>query len=319
MRKRMRIVILIASCGGGAAWMAGQGEQRPVYQTNVDMVVLTFGVSGAKGNAIRGLKPEDVRITENGISQKIVSFSEGNQPVMQLEAGAPAGTNVFVLFDTSNHMYQTYPYVCDALADFIRRLDADDSIALYTFSRNLFRAAGLTKDHLIARAGLTNVVAGDDTALFNALLLTLRDAARIPGRKAVVMFSNGADNASMVGPDDVATVAQDEGIPVYVITTRPEKPDKSAEPTDAALERIVARSGGKLYRALNWQNQARAFDAIREDLGSTYTASYYPTANDEESFRSIRVEIVCPGGKQYRVRARAGYDPPKRHSGNSKN
>ena len=50
-----------------------------------------------------------------------------------------------------------------------------------------------------AIAGLRKSVAGDDTALYNALLLTLRDAAKVPGRKVVIVFSNGPDNASMVG------------------------------------------------------------------------------------------------------------------------
>ena len=53
----------------------------------------------------------------------------------------------------------------------------------------------------------------------NGLLLTLRDAARVPGRKVVIVFSNGPDNASMVAPDDVRAVAEDEGIPIYVIST----------------------------------------------------------------------------------------------------
>ena len=129
------------------------------------------------------------------------------------------GTNVFVLFDTSNFMYRGFVYAEDAIADFVRGLDRADSVAVYTFSRNLSRAASLTRDHGDAISGLRNSVAGDDTALYNALLLTLRDAAKVPGRKVVIVFSNGPDNASMVAPDDVRAVAEDEGIPIYVIST----------------------------------------------------------------------------------------------------
>jgi len=46
-------------------------------------------------------------------------------------------------------------------------------------------------------------VAGDDAALYNGLLLALRDAAKVPGRKVIIVFSNGPDNSSMVAPDDV--------------------------------------------------------------------------------------------------------------------
>jgi hypothetical protein len=50
------------------------------------------------------------------------------------------GTNVFVLFDTSNYMYRGFVYASDAIADFVRGLDRADSVAVYTYSRNLSRA-----------------------------------------------------------------------------------------------------------------------------------------------------------------------------------
>ncbi len=103
------------------------------------------------------------------------------------------GTNVFVLFDTSNFMYHGFVYAEDAIADFVRGLDRADSVAVYTFSRNLSRAANLTHDRNEAIFGLRKSVAGDDTALYNGLLLTLRDAAKVPGRKVVIVFSNGPE------------------------------------------------------------------------------------------------------------------------------
>src|ERR1035441_3227850 len=78
------------------------------------------------------------------------------------------GTNVFVLFDTSNFMYRGFVYAEDAIADFVRGLDRADSIAVYTCSRNLSRAAPLTRDHSTAIAGLRNSVAGDETALYRS-------------------------------------------------------------------------------------------------------------------------------------------------------
>ena len=83
------------------------------------------------------------------------------------------GTNVFVLFDTSNYMYRGFVYASDAIADFVRGLDRADSVAVYTYSRNLSRAAELSHDRNDAIFGLRKAVAGDDSALYNALLLTL--------------------------------------------------------------------------------------------------------------------------------------------------
>ena len=201
-------------------------------------------------------------------------------------------------------MYKGFAYASDAIAEFVRHLDRADSVAVYTFSRNLYRAAPLTKDHGQAIFGLRNAVAGDDTALYNTLLLTLRDAAKIAGRKAVVVFSNGPDNASVIAPDDVGAVAEDEGIPIYVISTN----DGSRDAISAAVfQRITTRTGGRLYWAQTWQDQTKAFAAVSQDIGNSYVVAYYPAPNPNRGFRTIKVDIVS--GKKCVVRARLGYRP----------
>ena len=70
------------------------------------------------------------------------------------------GTNVFVLFDTSNFMYKGFVYAEDAITDFVRGLDGADSVAVYTFSRNLSRAASLTREKSDAIAGLRQIRGG---------------------------------------------------------------------------------------------------------------------------------------------------------------
>jgi Ca-activated chloride channel homolog len=315
----------------GAALLQAQDAQRPVFRVKVDMVVLSFTVTDSHNRYINGLKNTDFKIYEDGIAQKMATFGEGTKPPMQvlpdgttrpLVAGEPAeapgnpgidlhsdafvGTNVFVLFDTSNFMYRGFVYAEDAIADFVRGLDRADSVAVYTFSRNLSRAATLTRERGDAIGGLRKSVAGDDTALYNALLLTLRDAAKVPGRKVVIVFSNGPDNASMVAPDDVRAVAEDEGIPIYVISTNEVNKDPISS---GVFRRIATRTGGKAYWAKTWQKQVEAFESIREDLGNSYTVTYYPQPNPNEGFRKITVEIVSDVGKKYRVRSRPGYRP----------
>lgn len=312
----------------------GPREARPTFRVKVDMVVLSFTVTDSKGHYINGLKPGDFRLAEDGIAQKINTFGEGNKPPVQVlengttrpvvasvdtsatpaDGSAPAevrsdsfvGTNVFVLFDTSNYMYRGFVYASDAIADFVRGLDKSDSVAVYTFSRNLSRPAPLTHDRNDAIFGLRKAVAGDDAALYNGLLLTLRDAAKVPGRKVIIVFSNGPDNASLIAPDDVRAVAEDDGIPIYVISTN----DVTKDPMSSnVFKRISTRTGGKAYFAKTWQKQVEAFESIREDLGNSYTITYYPQPNPNEGFRKINVEIVSDVGKKYRVRARPGYRP----------
>jgi len=306
-----------------------RAQERPTFRVKVDMVVLSFQVQDSKNHYINGLKPTDFRIYEDGILQKISTFAEGAKlPVEVTQDGAThplldsrkdalpgmdrpdafIGTNVFVLFDTSNFMYRGFVYAEDAIADFVRGLDRADSVAVYTFSRNLSRAANLTHEHGDAIAGLRKSVAGDDTALYNALLLTLRDAAKVPGRKVVIVFSNGPDNASMVAPDDVTAVAADEGIPIYVISTSEVNKDPISS---ASFRRLSTRTGGKAYWAKTWQKQVEAFEDIREDLGNSYTVTYYPAANSNEGFRKILVEIASDPGKKLRVHCRPGYKPSR--------
>jgi VWFA-related protein len=327
----------LAAAGGGI-WLYGQeagaaGSRTPVFRSRVDLVVLSFTVTDNKGKYVNGLKPSDFKILEDGIQEKLSTFSEGNRPAMQIqddgtlkplapgeeeklvEGKAPettvggdafVGTNVFVLFDTSNFMYHGFVYAEDAIADFVRGLDKADSVAVYTFSRNLSRASNLTHDRNDALFGLRKAVAGDDTALYNGLLLTLRDASKVPGRKVVIVFSNGPDNASMVAPDDVRAVAEDEGIPIYVISTN----DVNKDPISSnVFKRIATRTGGKAYWAKTWQKQVEAFEAIREDLGNSYTVTYYPAPNPNEGFRKIDIQIVTDTGKHFRVRSRPGYRP----------
>jgi Ca-activated chloride channel homolog len=333
VRLLSRIVIcsILVSLSFGTISHA-QDQERPTFRVKVDMVVLSFTVLDQKGRYVNGLRPKDFRVLEDNIPQKVATFSEGNRPPMQVLAngemqpidrmtssrsGGPVdirtdeftGTNVFVLFDTSNYMYRGFVYASDAIADFIRGLDRADSIAVYTYSRNLSRAVSLNRDRGEAIGGLRKAVAGDDSALYNCLLLTLRDASRVPGRKVVIVFSNGPDNASMVAPDDVRVVAEDEGIPIYVISTS----EVNKDPVSANIfKRISGSTGGKSYFAKTWQKQIEAFESIREDLGNSYTLTYYPQPNPNEGFRKLTIEVTNNDlAKKYHIRARPGYRPQR--------
>src|SRR3978361_1184033 len=158
-------VFALTTALGTGIWLYAQELPTPVFKTKVDLVVLSFTVTDNKGKYVNGLKPADFKVFEDGIPQKLATFAEGSKPPQQIladgsmrpllpgsaeaqkvgEARATAGgdafvgTNVFVLFDTSNFMYRGFVYAEDAIADFVRGLDRTDSVAVYTFSRNLSR------------------------------------------------------------------------------------------------------------------------------------------------------------------------------------
>ncbi len=315
-------------------------EPRPVAQEssarlhlNVNLVQLNVAVTDRKGRYISGLRPQDFRITEDKIPEKIASFEEGNQIVDEVNqtplepvsspgaaglagsgkgaavmhdvpAAKPSGANVFILFDTSNYMYHGFVFAQDAITDFIRSMAKEDKIAFYSYSRDLSRAATLTLNRFKIIRGVRSTVAGDDAALYNCLLLTVEDAAPLRGRKAIVVFSNGPDNASSVPPEDVAELAQSTGTIIYIISTQ--AAHKQSVST-AAFERVSRATGGKAYFAHNWRDEQKAFSSIKEDLAHLYTLSYYPAPNPNRGWRSITVKLVGKNLRRYRIRTRDGY------------
>ena len=314
-----------------------QAQSTPKIHVEVDMVQLNVAVTDSKGDYVTGLHPWDFTIQEDGITQKLATYSEGNEPVRRVSdipheeaapkiappsyrktrgavvisdpagmAAALAGANVYILFDKSDYMYRGFVFAQDAISDFIRSLDGPDRIAFYSYSRDLSRDAQLTPDRFAVLRGVRATPAGDNAALYNALLMTLKDARQVTGRKVVVVFSNGPDNASMVAPEDVGELAQSEGVPIYMISTREAKSDPASA---VVFERMAAATGGKAYFANNWRDQQKAFASIRDDLAHLYSLSYYPSANPNRGWRAITVKLNGEALKKYHVRTRNGYRP----------
>jgi Ca-activated chloride channel family protein len=324
----------------------GQDNNGSVIRVVVSMVQLNVAVTDAKGNYVTTLRPSDFDISEDDIPQKVATFEEGNEgPQNVIEAAQPSpppidpasdaaaahrrsdppragtqpgslegiasavsGSNVFILFDTSNYMFRGRGFVFaqDSIAEFVRTLDHPYQVAFYSYSRDFYRAASLTTDRSQVLRGVRETVNGDDSALYNALLMTLKDAAQYTGRKVVVVFSNGPDNSSMVSPEDVDELAQSEGVPIYMISTREAKLDAASA---AVFERMTASTGGEAYFAKSWKDQRDAFSSIREDLAHLYFMSYYPQPNPNRGWRTITVKLTNPKYRKYRIRTRSGYRP----------
>jgi VWFA-related protein len=193
----------------------------------------------------------------------------------------------------------------------VRSLESANRVAFYSYSRDLSRSALLTSDRGQILRGVRSTVAGDDAALYNCLLLTVKDAAQYQGRKVIVVFSNGPDNASVVPPEDVAELAQSSGTVIYMISTQTAQLDPVST---AVFDRMTAATGGKAYFAKNWKEEKEAFASIRDDLAHLYSVSYYPRPNPNRGWRAITVKLAGEK-KKYHIRTRNGYRPlPARFS-----
>jgi Ca-activated chloride channel homolog len=343
MRKKHLLLLLGISFGlCSEAGVPATAQDNGRILVNVNLVQLNVAVIDNKGNYVSGLKPEDFVITEDRVPEKIATFEEGNGPTRSLvdESGSaqgsspgasvtPAisktiemktpdpvnpdvpnissplnGANVFILFDTSNYMYRGFAFAQDSIADFVRSLEEANRIAFYSYSRDLSRAATLTPDRDQVLRGVRSTVAGDDAALYNCLLLTVKDTAHYMGRKVIVVFSNGPDNASLVPPEDVAELAQSAGTIIYMISTQTAQDDPVST---AVFERMSKATGGKAYFSKSWKDEARAFSSIREDLDHLYTLTYYPAANPNRGWRRITVKLASKDLQKYHIRTRDGY------------
>jgi Ca-activated chloride channel family protein len=315
------------------AWVRAQEGGKQSIHVAVNLVQLNVAVTDNKGSYITGLHPQDFVVTEDGITQKIAFFGEGNESARALPGVTPSiaispasaaeqppdsservgaselssivgGANVFVLFDSSNYMYRGFVFAQDAIADFVRSLDGADKVAFYSYSRDLSRGAPLTSDRSEVLRGVRTTVAGEDAALYNCLLLTVEDAARVTGRKVIVVFSNGPDNASVVPPEQVAELAQSTGTTIYMVSTE----QAHLEPiSNVVFQRMTAATGGKVYFANNWTEEQSAFASVREDLAHLYSLSYYPQPNPNRGWRTITVKLVGEQHKRYHIRTRDGY------------
>ena len=334
MRRFIASVLLTLLVLAQSGFRVSAQETDPHIRVVVNLVQLNVAVTDDKGNYITGLRPQDFAISEDNIPEKLATFGEGAESVRRLvdpadankkpEEPAPnspvsngpegpqtlgslvAGANVFILFDTSNYMYRGFVFAQDAIADFVRSLESANRIAFYSYSRDLSRGAPLTSDRTKVLRAVRTTVAGDEAALYNTLLLTLKDAAQYTGRRVVVVFSNGPDNSSVVPPEDVAELAQSAGVSIYMISTQQAK----LEPVSTAVfDRMTSATGGKAYFAKSWRDEKKAFASIRDDLAHLYYLSYYPQANPNRGWRSINVRLVGNHLKKYHVRTRNGYRP----------
>jgi len=328
--------LLFAGVFLGAGVSIGAQDDQASIRVNVNLVQLNVAVTDRKGEYVTGLRPQDFAVTEDRIPEKIATFEAGGEPTRSLtdalssesgqegqeveahQAGSQTASadpvpapearfsdaNVFILFDTSNYMYRTFVYAQDAIADFVRSLQNVSKVAFYSYSRDLSRAAPLTTDRTAVLRSVRGTVAGDNAALYDCLLLTVKDAARITGRKVVVVFSNGPDNASLVPPEDVAELAQSTGTIIYMVSTQ----QAQLEPISTAVfERMSKATGGKAYFAKSWKDETKAFASIRDDLSHLYFLSYYPQPNTNHGWRTITVKLVGKELQAYRVRTRDGY------------
>ena len=284
-----------------AAAASYSATKSPLFRVNVDVVQLSFTATDSSGRYVKGLRPEDITVLEDGAPQTVLSLWSTEEDAAPGSQGA-----IWILMDTSSKMYRYLPQAQDAIADFIRGLPPAYAIAVYSFSRNIHRTVPLTADRDALLRHFRTPCAGAETSIVDSVLLTLRDAETVRGPRRIVVFTSGPDDSSMLSTQDVARAAEETGVAVDIVS-----PAYLDEDWHSALIALTKPPGGRTTVAMDWRLQRSEFARIGEQLRNSYVVSYRPQRTDNPGFRSVAIKVnKRPGSGDCTVTAaRRGYRP----------
>lgn len=196
------------------------------------------------------------------------------------------------------------PAVKNAILHLIDEMRDNDWVATYGFDASVTTLQEFTQDKHAVKQSVLRTRAGGTTALFDALAQVAAEISTRSGKKALIVFTDGNDNASMLNLQAAVTRAKKVGIPIYSVA------QGEALSSGALLRQLRSISdftNGLAYEVKKAHEVEAVFEDISNDLQHTYMLAYKAPSTAEKKWRSIRVSVN--GMKEYKVRAREGYLP----------
>ena len=290
-----------ALLGAGRASLAQSPTAPPAssaISVQTELVVLPVNVTDAKGNAVLGLREESFRVYEDGRLQRIAMFQQGDTPI-----------TVGLIVDHSRSMGSQLPEVADAVSSFARSGNAHDEMFVVDFnddvSVELLNGKPFTDDPKELAKAVFSVRARGRTALYDAVaegLLHLQLGHY--ERKALIIISDGGDNASVQKLSQVLELAQKSQVVIYSVGLIGD--DGEVDP--GVLRRFAKATGGVAYFPDSKNTVASISTQIARDLREQYTLGFAPEkANNAHAFRKIEVKVSAPGQGKLHARTRSGY------------
>lgn len=280
-------------------------EGRPLIRRQVNEVNVVFTVTDKHNHYVKDLKAADLKVLDDEKPiEALRSFRRESDLPLQ----------VGLLIDASGSIRERFKFEQESAIEFLNetiRPHFDKSFIL-GFDSSLELTQDFTDSTERLSKAIRSLRPGNATRLYDALFYACREkllnsAQDDSVRRAIILVSDGDDNASHVTREEAIEMALRADTIVYTISTNYAGMGDS-DKNDKVLERIAEATGGRTFRPFQPQDVANAFAQIQDDLRSQYALSYRP-ANFAHDGRYRTIEISA-AHKGLKVRSRHGYYAP---------
>ncbi len=274
---------------------------QALFTARSEVVAVPVSVTDARGRHVSGLSQENFHVFEDGRPQPITLFSRGDTPL-----------TLGLVVDRSQSMRAKTPALLAAVEALARSSRPGDETFAVTFNDRVALALPadepFTSDAKQLVAALAAVAAEGETALYDGVVEGLRHL-RLgqPGKHALVIVSDGGDNASRETYARVLALARQSDAVIYAIGLLGTSSAQEEE-NAGLLDRLCRDTGGVAYFPQTARDMVVMSDAIASDLRDQYTLGFTPgEQTGGRAFRKIRVTVTAAGQGRLHVRTRAGY------------
>jgi Ca-activated chloride channel family protein len=288
-------------------------DDEDVLKIDTDLVLVEVSVTDAEGRAVKGLRPEDFKLYEDG-DERPVAFLN-----VERRGGAERPVAVVFAVDVSGSMTpEEMLRLQTAMRSFSENLsNRPSSFALMSFGMSARVVQGFTSDpRKLDRAlgRLARETEGLSThaydAVDDAVRLLARNAPRTLDRRlmkrAVVVVTDGFPVGDTVHPSTVIERANQAEVSVYTVTlpsyTRllaSNAPERAPLPTPLDVSGLVEKTGGTNFYATA-KDYGPLFRALAEEVTSTYVLAFYPPEEKRRDGRVHTVRVEGPRGLSVR-------------------
>ena len=269
----------------------GFTEEVEVHLVQVQLVAIE-----PNGRPLRDLALDELELRENGKKIEVADLFLPDD--ISLVLG--------LALDSSSSMRPVWPRARHACQVFLSSiLEPQDRGFLVSFDSRVHLMHGLTQDHRALQAALEEIRPRGNTALFDSILYSLLQFDHEPGRRGLVIVTDGVDSQSQADPKRTIGIAKRLGVPVYVISLSSSL-TRGNDREIQGIHRLTDPTGGRLFRASRMEGVQRALQQIENELRSQYVLTYYSQLDPFREPPNIAVRI--PGRPRVKVKAIHGLE-----------